>query len=202
MTMKKGFLITIYGINNIGKSTHAKKLVDKLKNEGYDAVYVKYPVYHLEPTGPAINKIIRSLGAQTVSEEELQTLFMQNRADFEPTINKWIDEGKIVVAEDYKGTGIAWGTAKGLDQKWVEELNGNLKKEDFVILMTGKRDMKAKELTHLHERDDVLVERVGDVLKALADKNGWHIVEVQDEIVATAALMWKEVSGFLRGGRG
>jgi len=198
--MNKGFLITIYGINNIGKSTHAKKLVDKLKAEGYEAVYVKYPVYYLEPTGPAINKIIRSSGKQEVSEEELQTLFMQNRADFEPTINEWIDEGKIVVAEDYKGTGIAWGTAKGLDQKWVEELNDRLKKEDFVVLMTGKRDMKAKEKTHLHESDDALVEKVGEVLKSLAEKNGWHTVKVQEEILDTAALMWKEVSDFLKGG--
>lgn len=199
MTMNKGFLITIYGINNIGKSTHAKKLVDKLKAEGFEAVYVKYPVYYLEPTGPKINSIIRSSGAQTVSEEELQTLFMQNRADFEPTINKWIDEGKIVVAEDYKGTGIAWGTAKGLDQKWVEELNGKLRKEDFVILMTGKRDMNAKEKTHLHESDDALVEKAGEILKSLAEKNGWHTVEVRENIADTAAVIWQEVNDFLKG---
>ncbi len=197
--MNRGFLITIYGINNIGKSTHAKRLVERLKQVGYEAVYVKYPVYYLEPTGPKINKIIRSSEPQSVSEEELQTLFTQNRADFEPTLKSWINEGKIVVAEDYTGTGIAWGTAKGLNQDWVEELNRDLLVEDFTILMTGRRDLRAKEQTHLHESDDALVEKVGEVLKSLAVKNDWHTVELQEKIEDTAALIWKEVNDFLSG---
>lgn len=195
--MNKGCLITIYGINNIGKSTHARKLTERLKAEGYDAVYVKYPVYDLEPTGPEINRILRSSKGQTVSEEELQTLFAKNRADYESVIKKWIAAGKIVVAEDYTGTGIAWGTAKGMQMERVEELNAGLLKEDFVILMTGKRDMKAKEHSHLHESDDALVEKVGEVLKELAVKNGWRTVEVREKIEDTAERIWKEVKTFL-----
>lgn len=194
---KKGFLITIYGINNIGKTVHSKKLINKLKLFGYDPVYVKYPVYDLDPTGPEINKIIRSKEKQSVSEEKLQTLFMQNRVDFEPTLNKYINEGKIIVAEDYRGTGIAWGTAKGLSQDWVENINKNLKKEDFAILMVGKRDLRARESVHLHENDDELFEKVALVFENLALKNGWTIIPVQEKIEDTAKMIWDSVVNFI-----
>ena len=37
--MTKGRFIAIYGVNNIGKTTHAKLIVERLKKEGHDAVY-------------------------------------------------------------------------------------------------------------------------------------------------------------------
>ena len=61
--------ITLYGINNIGKSTQALRLVERLKAEGFDAVYVKFPVYDVEPTGVYLNQFLRSGGAQEISEE-------------------------------------------------------------------------------------------------------------------------------------
>ena len=133
--MKKGAFITLYGINNIGKSTHAKMLVERLVQEGYDAVYLKYPIYDLEPTGPRINAILRSEGNQEISEKDLQMLFKENRRDFEPQLREMISMGKIVVAEDYTQTGIAWGTAKGLEEIWMEDLNLGLLEEDFAILL-------------------------------------------------------------------
>ncbi|MFC1747812.1 dTMP kinase [Pseudomonadota bacterium] len=193
-----GKLITIYGINNIGKSTHCKRLTDKLIAEGYDAVFLKYPVYDCSPTGPKINEILRSHDPQSVSEEELQTLFMQNRKDFEPELNTLLKEGKIVVAEDYTGTGIAWGTAKGLSKAWLEDLNKDLREEDFAILITGQRITRAREEKHIHETNDVLVEKVGKVLNNLAEAHDWHKVVLQDEKDDTAASIWGIVKNFLQ----
>ena len=189
--MKKGVFITLHGINNIGKSTHAKLLVERLKTEGYDAVYLKYPIYELEPTGPKINSILRDPNGQTVSEEELQTLFMQNRRDFEPSLMGMLEAGKIVIAEDYIETGITWGVAKGLDEKWVEDLNADLLKPDFYILMVGERDLASQEKSHIHENDDELIGKVDELLKRRAKEGSWVIVELQPEIVDTAELMWE-----------
>jgi len=193
----KGIFITIYGINNIGKSTHSRILVERLKKGGYDAVYFKYPIYNLAPTGPKINKILRSKEPQKIDESELQTLFMQNRLDFEPELKRMLDSGKIVVAEDYSGTGIAWGTAKGLDQKWVEDLNKDLLKEDFSIMIRGKRDVRMIEINHIHETNEKLVSKVQIILEQLAAKFGWHIVELREKITDTAAAIWAEVNAFL-----
>lgn len=136
--MEPGKFIALYGVNNIGKSTQAKVLVDTLKKAGYEAVYLKYPVYDLPPTGPKLNAILRNNKQQNISEEELQTLFRQNRLDYESELQKMLAEGKIIVAEDYTGTGIAWGVAKGLDLKWIEELNKNLLREIWRFYFEGK----------------------------------------------------------------
>ena len=98
-------LITLYGINNIGKSTQAKKLVERLESEGKTVKYIKYPVYEIEPTGRFLNDFLRGGGteqaAKAASEEELQMWFTLNRYQFEPTLKKWLADGVIVIAEDY-----------------------------------------------------------------------------------------------------
>lgn len=196
--MQKGFFITIYGVNNIGKSTQAKLLVERLCALGLDAVLLKYPIYDLEPTGPKINKILRSDQAQKISEEELQSLFMENRRDFEPELRRMLAKGKIVVAEDYTGTGIGWGTAKGADMNWLIELNKNLVQEDLAILLVGKRNVQAREQKHLHEKDDELVKKVGKILLNLGEKFGWVKVEVlTDNVPGTTDKIWEVVKNRL-----
>lgn len=195
----RGKFITLYGINNIGKSTHALLLVENLKVAGYDAVFLKYPLYELEPTGSQINAIIRADGSQNVSEEDLQTLFTRNRKDFEPTLNKMLDDGKIVVAEDYTGTGIAWGTAKGLSLEYMEKLNFGLLKEDFAVLLTGERKLIAREKKHLHETNDALSTKVAGILVALSARYHWHELSTLGSIAETSGALWKMVEEFLSG---
>ncbi|MCK9185958.1 hypothetical protein M0P48_00775 [Candidatus Gracilibacteria bacterium] len=192
----KGKLITIYGINNIGKSTHAKLLVERLEKEGKKVFYVKYPIYDLSPTGPFLNDVLRG-GSQKIAEDELQLWFVLNRYQYEPKLKKLLEEGYIVVAEDYIGTGIAWGTAKGLDTAWLEDMNKFLLKEDFAVMLEGKRDKKSKEKKHVHETNDVLIEKCQKVLGILAEKYGWKKLQVQKEIKDTAEMLWKVVEGWL-----
>lgn len=187
-------LITLYGINNIGKTTHALRLVERLKLEGYDAVHIKYPVYDLEPTGTFLNQCLRSGHSQAISEEELQMWFTLNRYQFEPTLKEWLAAGKIVVAEDYIGTGIAWGTVKGASTAWLEVLNQHLVKEDLALLMIGERKRSALEVGHLHEANDALMKRSDEVHRALGDKYGWVHVQVAEEKDETAENLWQAVS--------
>ncbi len=197
INMRRKF-ITIYGINNIGKTTHAKKLVEKLQAAGHQAVYVKYPVYDVEPTGVFIDQVLRGEKGQSISEEELQLWFVLNRYQYQSKLQQNLEDGYIVVAEDYIGTGIAWGTAKGLDTEWLESVNSRLVKEDLAIMMEGKRDTSAKEDVHVHEQNDDLILKCTEVHSQLADKYGWKRVVLQDEIEDTAKLIWDIVDDFLR----
>lgn len=187
-------LITLYGINNIGKTTHALRLVERLKAEGYDAVHVKYPVYDLEPTGVFLNQFLRSGGAQTISEEELQMWFTLNRYQFEPTLKEWLAAGKIVVAEDYIGTGIAWGTVKGASTEWLETLNRHLIREDLALFLDGERHRSALEAGHLHEANEAFMEDSAVVHRDLAARYGWVRVEVAEEKEVTAERLWAALS--------
>lgn len=194
----KGKFITLYGINNIGKSTHAKLLVERLNAEGYKAVYVKYPVYDLEPTGPFLNSVLRG-GAQKISEDELQLWFILNRYQFEPQLREWLSDGYIVVAEDYSGTGIAWGAAKGLAMDWLVSANKYLLKEDFALMLEGERSLSAREKDHVHEQNDGLVARCVEVHEELAGEFGWRRIRLQVEKEDTAELIWVAVREFLGG---
>ena len=195
--MQKGIFITIYGINNIGKSTNAKLLVEKLENAGHKAVYLKYPVYDLEPSGPFLNKILRNSGVQKISEDELQLWFILNRYQFESSLKKLLNDGNIVIAEDYIGTGIAWGVAKGLDQKWLEDANKHLLKEDLAILLIGERHTKAKEKVHVHEQNDELAKKCANVFETLADKFGWEKIIVQKKAEDTSNLLFDLCKRFI-----
>ena len=187
-------LITLYGINNIGKSTQAKRLVKRLEEVGKEVVYVKYPVYDIGPTGPFINDVLRG-GLQDVSEHELQMWFVLNRYQYQDQLKAHLAAGKIVIAEDYVGTGIAWGVAKGLDVEWLENLNKHLIKEDLAILFEGKRRMGAKEEVHVHEQNDELVARCAVVHRELGKKYGWEVLQVKDGINRTTESLWEMVKG-------
>ena len=135
--------IALYGINNIGKTYHAKRLVKYFKKIGKKAVYIKYPIYGLKPTGPFLDKILRKQGKQKMSEEELQLWFTLNRYQFQPRLKKLLERDYIVVAEDYSGTGIVWGMAKSRNpakmRKEIEAMNKFLVQPDMAILLDGKR---------------------------------------------------------------
>lgn len=177
-----GKLIVLYGINNLGKTTQAKLLVKKLQGLGLRAEYLKYPIYELKPTGPKINQILRSGNKQNISEEEFQNLYAQNRRDYEPMVKKKLGEGISIVAEDYIGTGIAWGVSKGADLNILEKQNQDLLSEDIAILLDGERFLEGKESNHLHESNDSLMQRCRQIHKDLAKKYKWYIINANQPI--------------------
>lgn len=188
--------ITVYGVNNIGKTTHTKRLAKRLQEEGHDVIRVKFPVYDVHPSGDFLHKILRA-GGQTISEEELQLWFVINRYQFQPTLKKWLNEGKTVVAEDYVGTGIAWGTTKGLSKEWLEELNKFLIQEDLAILIDGEREKRSIEEGHIHEEKHDLIASCRKILLELAEKHAWKTIPLQPKKYETAELIWKEVAPHL-----
>jgi dTMP kinase len=197
--MKKGKFITLYGINNIGKSTQAKILIDNLKKHGYDAMYIKFPIYSLEPTGVFINNVLRNSGnKQHISEDELQMWYTLNRYQFEPQLEEMLMDGKIVVAEDYVGTGLAWGSAKGASLDWLMEMNKYLLKEDLALYLKGKRNLQAREENHLHESNDDLIETTQFIYDNLASKFDWKKIQVKPSIGETADELWEVVHKFLK----
>lgn len=196
--MPKGKLITIYGVNNIGKTTHAKRLVKNLRKAGKKARFVKYPAYSEEPSGTYLNKIIRSPGKQRIPEEELQLWFLMNRYQFQPKLIKMLEQGDYVVAEDYSGTGITWGHTKGGDLKWLEEVNKYLIKEDLAILIDGERSRKAEEKVHIHEKNSRLMKKSRGVFLKLGKKYGWKKVDLQVKKEDTEKRIWGVVARWMR----
>jgi thymidylate kinase len=137
-----------------------------------------------------LNKVLRG-GKQEISEKELQMWFVINRYQFEPELKKMLAEGIWVVAEDYIGTGIAWGVTKGVDLDWMETVNDGLMHEDLAIFIDGERTIKAKEDNHIHEQNDELMDRSRAVHLDLGGRYKWEKVELQAEKDDTEASIWK-----------
>ncbi|MBI4010237.1 MAG: hypothetical protein HY361_03545 [Candidatus Aenigmarchaeota archaeon] len=171
----RGKFIVIYGINNIGKTTQAKNLVQYFLNKGLKADYVKYPIYDIKPSGQFLDSVLRS-GKQEISEEELQMWFTVNRLQFQSLLKKKLNHEINIIAEDYIGTGLSWGSAKGADYNWLKAINANLIKEDIGILIDGERFVFAREDRHIHEIDEKLMEKVRKRFIEIGREFGWHMV--------------------------
>ncbi len=195
MNDMKGKFICIYGINNIGKSTQSQILVNRLKENGFQAEYVKYPVYDVKPSGDFINRVLRSHSPQKITESELQLWFVLNRYQFEPRLREMLARGVYVVAEDYVGTGIAWGVAKGLQKSWLEQMNEQLLVPDFSLFLTGKPQKDAREKRHIHEQNSLLMKKTQSVLKMLAKKYDWKTIRICEKIEDTGGKIWMAVKG-------
>ncbi|PIQ78524.1 hypothetical protein COV81_04710 [Candidatus Peregrinibacteria bacterium CG11_big_fil_rev_8_21_14_0_20_41_10] len=196
--LTKIMFITFYGINNIGKTTHAKRFAQRCEElAGLKVKYLKFPLYDLPPSGPFLNEQLRGDAGQTVTEEELQTWFVVNRWQHQPQLMRDLAEYDVVVAEDYVQTGIAWGTAKGASEEWLEAINAPLLKEDVSVLMLGERSKDAMEEQHVHETNDELIAKCDEVLRRRASRLGWLTVEVQPEKDDTEALVWEMLKGKL-----
>ncbi len=194
----KGKLIVFYGINNLGKTTQAKMLVDFLNKKNLLSEYLKYPVYDLKPSGKYINEILRGGKDQKISEEELQMWYTINRFQYELLLKKKLSQGKIIIAEDYIGTGLAWGMAKKADLKWLEEINSKLLKEDLGILFNGERFIAGKESKHIHEQNDDLMSRSRKTHLQLAKKYCWSIIDANQSVEKVHKNILKIISEKLK----
>lgn len=193
MQQPTGKLIVTYGINNLGKSTQANMLVDRMNAEGYPTIYVKYPIYDIEPSGKMLNDYLRGGNPHGFSSREAQMLYILNRTQFQKHIEEVLAKGTHVIAEDYIGTGIAWGTGSGVDIKLLTRLNNHLLLENLVFLFEGKRFIEAREDGHLFENNDPLTQKVQTIHNTLGETYGWIRINANREKHIIHEEIWAHV---------
>lgn len=139
---------------------------------------------------------------QKVTEEELQMWYSLNRYQYDPSIQKKLNSGASVVAEDYTGTGLSWGWAKGANLDWLENVNKYLQEPDLQILMDGERFIKGKEKVHLHESSDRLIKKARQKFQELAKKYNWKVVDANQSIDKVADDIWNFVKPLFKKAEG
>lgn len=182
---KRGRFIAIYGINGIGKTTQVEILVKYLQSQGRKASRLKYPVYNLEPEGPFIYKYLRDpqfRANNELSTNELQQKYADNRTRYEPELHQRLAAGEWIVAEDYVGTGIAWGLTWGGNLEYLEEINQKLFAADLSILMHGERFGTAIEKDHRNEMEAERIQICKNFHLLLAEKYGWKMVNANQSV--------------------
>jgi dTMP kinase len=192
-----GRLIVLYGINNLGKSTQAKKMVDRLKAEGHQAEYLKYPIYEVTPFGPMINDYLRNGNPEKLSPREAQLIYALDRTKHQPELIQKLSQGIHMIVEDYWGTGMAWGFSEGLPIEFSAKINSHLIKEDIAFLFDGDRFLNSKEIGHRHEDNTELIDRVRQIHLDLGQKYNWHKINANLTIDEIHEILWAEIKKML-----
>lgn len=177
-SMANGKMIALYGVNGIGKTTQSGSVsVSWLRSRLYQVGRVKYPVYDLEPDFPSLYRYLREQPfreAHPQSTEELQEHYAQNRRRYEPELLRRLASGEWIVAEDYTGTGIAWGLTRAADVEYSERINQGLYTPDCSILMHGQRFDTAIEKDHRNEVDGERIRICQNFHFLLAEYSEWE----------------------------
>jgi dTMP kinase len=191
--MSRGKFIVLYGINNLGKTTQAKLIVEKLASRGISAEFLKYPLYEIKPSGSLINNYLRGGNQHSLNAREIQIIYVLNKTQFEKTLEEKLNAGINIIAEDYVGTGLAWGIGTGVDESFLKELNSHLLKEDLAFLFDGERFLASKETSHKHETNDELMQKVRQVHQRLGEEFGWIKIDANLSVEEINEKLFAEI---------
>ena len=98
----------------------------------------------------------------------------------------------VMVAEDYIGTGIAWGMRGGVEKDFLVEINSGLLREDITILLDGERFSTGREANHAHEAKDDFFD-IRQIHLDLAKEFGWQVVSAKGNEDEVHERVWQVV---------
>ncbi|MBI3793943.1 MAG: dTMP kinase [Nitrospinae bacterium] len=130
---KKGLFIVIEGLDGTGKTTQAVALVERLKKNSLDAIYLKEPTNG--PWGTKIRAIADKGRDGITPEEELGYFINDREEDSRLNIIPALASGKVVVMDRYIYSNAAYQGALGLSPDVIFEKNRAFPKPDVVFFL-------------------------------------------------------------------
>src|SRR4051794_9833358 len=182
-----GHIIAFEGLDQSGKQTQAELLRDRLKEQGHKARLVSFPDY-----GTSIGEeIARALSNERdYGPDVMQLLYVANRYEKKPDLQRWLDGGLILVSDRYTASSIAYGEALGLDAAWLTDMQKFLPPASLTILLdiAPETAVTRKSVDRdRYERDLALQGRVRESYQRQAVAQNWVVVDGErgkDEIAA------------------
>ena len=192
-----GHLIAFEGLDQSGKQTQAELLRDHLKGEGRKARLLSFPDY-----GTSIGEeIARALqGERDYGPEVMQLLYVANRYERKPDIQRWLDGGLILICDRYMASSIAYGEAQGLDPVWLTDMQTFLPPASLTIVLDIAPETAVQRKTvdrDRYERDLAMQARVRDSYRRQAAAGGWVVLDGERGKDAIAAEVVSAVASRL-----
>jgi dTMP kinase len=182
-----GHLIAFEGLDQSGKQTQAELLRDRLKQDGRKARLVSFPDY-----GTSIGEeIARALqGEREYGPDVMQLLYIANRYERTPDLQRWLDGGLILVCDRYTASSVAYGEAQGLDPAWLVETQRFLPAASLTIMLdiAPETAVQRKAVDRdRYERDLAMQGRVRESYRRQAAANRWVVIDGERSRDAIAA---------------
>ena len=173
--MERGLFIAFEGIDGSGLTTQAEKAQQKIENGANPKLlqqsldenesHERTTYLTKEPTdGPAGGPLRLALDERLeLDPESFALLFATDRKDHtEQIIKPMLNDGKIVLADRYYLSSLAYQWSDGVDFEWVKSINSKCITPDLTILLDVKaseakrRIEKGRLNTQLYENEERL----------------------------------------------
>ena len=203
ISLKKGVLIVLEGIDGAGKSTQAKLLAQRLRKEGFPVARFR------EPTRGKWGKLIKKKASEPDSltpEEELDLFVKDRRENVRRNLRPALRAKKVIILDRYYFSTMAYQGAKGIDPSFVRRINEKFAPAAdlvFILDLGARRGLARiagrKSRDRLFERERYLG-RVRAIFRSLKGRGFIHIdasrpaAEVFDAISARVLSSLKKRS--------
>lgn len=200
-----GRIITIEGIDAVGKHTQTLLLEAWLKKTHHKVATLSFPDYET-----VIGKEIRGFlsGRRDFPKELQHILFAANRWEKASLISRYLDAGNTVVINRYSESNIVYGFANGLSLEWLMSLERGLPKADLVIVLDAPAPgllSRRRRTPDSYEKNFTLQHRARKLYIDLAPRFGWKVIDASEKREAVhesiVELVGQQVNSQTRGER-
>jgi dTMP kinase len=165
----RGALVTLEGIEGVGKSTNLEFVAKRLRAAGKDVVVTR------EPGGTALGERIRGWvldddhDGPLSAEVEALLMFAARAQHLDRVIRPALQSGRWVVCDRFTDATFAYqGGARGADRRWLESLKSLVQRgvEPKLTLLldaplaVGRERIRARKPDHFEREDQAFFERV------------------------------------------
>lgn len=185
-----GMLIAFEGLDQSGKETQARMLAARLTAAGRPAMTLSFPDY-ATPIGTELHRALH--GEREYGPDVIQMLMIANRYEWKPAILRAQAEGRIVVADRYLASSVAYGEAQGLDPEWLFEAQKYLPRPSLTVMIDiAPATAVARKQTNRDrfEQDLAMLERVRVSYRRQAAAPDWVAIDgerAKDSVAADVA---------------
>ncbi|HZM97546.1 MAG TPA: dTMP kinase [Vicinamibacterales bacterium] len=193
----RGLLIAFEGLDQSGKQTQAEQLRDRLVEAGRRVRLLSFPAYET-PIGAEIRRALD--GDRDWAADVMQLLYIANRYEARPLIERKLAQGTILVCDRYMASSIAYGESQGLDAAWLRDMQRHLPQPDLTFLLDIAPDVSARRKAadrDKYERDLALLARVRESYLRQADDGSWVRLDADRDRAAVAADVFEAVRRLL-----
>src|SRR3989344_1450783 len=192
MNKKQGLLIVFEGIDGSGKTTQINLLARTLNEKNIDFEVISFPQFGQNEYAKKIFDYLSGKfgNLKEVDPYEMAKLYAGDRKTLKEKIEKWLAEGKLVIANRYVSSSKAHLAANLPEEKradfikWIDQLEyneNNMPKEDLTILLNVNPQVTQKNVMRehdIHEESLKHLQKTHDIFLELAkQEKNWVVVD-------------------------
>lgn len=204
--MKKGKLIVLDGADGSGKATQAQFLVKRLKKEGYRVQALDFPQYESNFFGQLVGECLAGTYGDFIAIDPhiASTLYAADRFESKKKLDRWLQQGSIVVLDRYVSANqIHQGAKIGNDKKrkefleWLEKMEFGvygIPRPDLVFYLDVPQGVADKLLSR--GKQGLSVNRAARGKKDLAETNRTHLLAARESALKIVQKKnnWKRIA--------